>query len=112
MAEMLVEFSGRYAWASFAVCAMAMGLGTLTMIWHISESRSGLYVWWLVAAGAVMTLGFALGGMQAGDNPIIPREVLVPWIRLCWTVGGSIAFVFLCMYWMRRIKIIKAESRA
>ena len=94
-----------YAWLSFTVAALAMFGGTVTMIWHIRESGSGRYVYLLVVAGLLMTIGFVLGGMQAGDAPLIDRSVLIPWIRLSWTLGASLALLFLAMYWGRRVHI-------
>lgn len=95
------------AGASFAICAIACALGTATFIWHIAESRSRRYVWLVVASGVFMAIGFALGGVQAGSNPIVDRALIIPWVRLSWLIGGSIMLVFLCWYWMLRIRIVR-----
>lgn len=107
----LFKLTGHYAWIAFAVCAMAFLLGTITMIWHIVETQSRRYVWWLVASGVLMTTGFALGGMQAGDSPVVSRDIMIPWVRLIWFAGGGIGLIFLCLYWFRRIQIVPRNTR-
>lgn len=94
----------QYAWLPFTVAALAMFGGTMTMIWHIRESGSGRYVYLSSLAGLLLTVGFVLGGMQAGAAPLIDRSVLIPWIRLFWSAGSVVALVFLSLYWLRRVR--------
>lgn len=87
----------------FAIAAVALLGGALTLLWHIKESASRRYVYLLFVAMLIGSVGFILGGMQAGERPIIPREVLIPWVRLLWLIGGGVGVVFLVMYWAVRV---------
>lgn len=101
---MMFSFLNTYAWLVFALCSVAFLWGAVTLMWHIHESRSGRYVLVLVVAGVLMGVGFALGGMQAGPNPVVAREVTIPWVRAFWLAGSGLAMVFLGVYWLRRMR--------
>lgn len=108
--DSFIWLSGQYAWFPFALCSMVFFLGTVTVIWHIVATHSRRYCWWLVAAGCLLGLGFALGGMQAGDNPVVPRQILIPWVRVIWLAGGIAGLIFLCLYWAQRIQIVQRRE--
>jgi len=107
MLDSFVHVSTEYAWAVFVICSIACALGTATFCWHIYESQSRRYAWLVVLAGVAMTVGFLLGGVQAGDAPVVDKTLIIPWIRLAWLIGGSIMLVFLALYWSFRIKIVR-----
>lgn len=98
----LVDVLTEYAWLVFALCAVMMLFGALTLVWHVRESRCGSYVYLASGAGLLLAAGFVLGGMQAGDRPVVAREVLIPWIRLFWVGAAGLGFAFLTIYWLRR----------
>lgn len=100
---MVFEFLAANTWLSFALCAVALFGGALTLMWHIRESNSGPYVMLLSAAMVLGGIGFVLGGMQTGPTPIFPPSVLIPWVRLLWSLGGGTAILFLVLYWSKRI---------
>lgn len=100
---MVFDFLAEYAWLPFAIAAIALFGGALTLLWHIKESSSRRYVYLLFVAMLIGSAGFILGGMQAGDHPVIPRTVLIPWVRLLWLIGGGLGVVFLGLYWVVRI---------
>lgn len=99
----MFELLAEYAWVPFTICTIAMLGGALTLMWHIRESNSGPYVLLLGCSLVFGGIGFLLGGMQAGDSPIISRTVLIPWVRFFWFLGGAAAVLFLLMYWAKRI---------
>ena len=100
---MVFDFLAMYSWLPFAVCAIALFGGALTLLWHIRESGSARYVYVLFFSLILGGWGFILGGMQAGENPMIPRELTIPWIRLLWLMSGGIVLAFLILYWVRRV---------
>ena len=110
MAEVLDNFvagTAGIAWLSFALCGIACALGTGTFIWHIYESQSRLYTWLVIPTGVLMAVGFFLGALQAGTNPVVDKTLLIPWIRVCWFLAGIMALAFLTWYWLLRIRIVR-----
>lgn len=103
------NFLASNAWLPFALCAVASVLGALTVMHHVYERGRGLVRlrWSLLAAAAALALGigFALGGMQAGDNPVLPRETTIPAIRVFWLVAGVLALSLFVVYWRKRIHL-------
>lgn len=94
--------SAEYAWVVFALCALMFLLGSLTLVWNVRTHQCGRYVYLASGAGILLMVGFALGGMQAGERPAVDREVLIPWIRMVWLAAAGLGFGFLGIYWARR----------
>ena len=103
------SFLATYAWLPFTICAIASVLGALTILHHVHERGPGWihlrWAWVAAMAALVLGVGFALGGMQAGDNPVLPRETTIPAIRVCWFFAGVLSLVLFTAYWHRRIHL-------
>lgn len=100
----LFEVLRAWAWAVFALCAVVFVLGTATLYWHILELRCRRYVYLACGSGLLFALGFVLGGIQAGDAPVVDRQVMIPWVRLAWLAGCVMGMMFLTIYWLRRLQ--------
>lgn len=91
-----------YAWLVFALVSVAFIGGSITLAYHLRCAYSGTYAYLFVISSVTMAVGFALGGMQAGDRPFVAKELLIPWIRLYWLVGSVFGILGLTIYWLRR----------
>lgn len=106
MAEVF-SFLQAWAWLVFVAASLVFLAGAVTFAWWLRQTRMRPYAWWLVVAGLLFCAGFVLGGMQAGDRPIVERTVLIPWIRLTWLAGSLCGTLFLVVFWGRRIKVLR-----
>lgn len=100
------EWLNHNAWVPFASVAVALFCGAITLVFHTIESKSRKYVYVLFVALMIGFVGFVLGGIQAGDNPIMPREQIVPYIRISFFLSGMIVNAFLVMYWALRFRVM------
>lgn len=95
------------SWIVFALMTLALIGLTLTYAWSLYERSQRRFCWLAIGAGLFMTAGSLLAGMQAGETPLAPREVMLPWVRLCWLVGSLCMLVFLTGHWICRIRVVR-----
>lgn len=89
------------AWSPFFVCSISFFGGAVTLFFSSFRSRDFPSFLLLFLSSLLFGFGFMLGGMQAGPAPVIPREVLIPWIRFLWLLAGLLAGLFQILLWLR-----------
>lgn len=68
--------------------------------------------WMLVAAlGALYcAVGYLLGGLQSGNNPMIAPDVAFPYIRCMWLLGGLALFISTMAVLKTVVRIVPAGA--
>lgn len=108
----MAEFFGRWAWLTYTISTLVCLSGAATLLWRVADKSSRRYTLILALALTLYAIGFALVGMQAGDRPFMPAALLLPWVRLVWSIAGIVAWVFLTIYWTKRLNLIRGDDMA
>ena len=88
-----------HSWVLFAYYSLGLFTASGVMAIHIvAHPRLPRYMWMLSIGAALGAAGCLLAGMQAGDDPLFPAHVVIPWTRLAWTVGITLLLIVCMMY--------------
>ena len=95
----LIAWINANPWPLFAWYAVSLFTASICLVLHV-RTAGGIprHLVMLAWACAIAAVGCVLGGMQSGNDPLLPPYQIIPWVRLCWTVAATLVMIECLLY--------------